>query len=135
VDSCCVRAVCLLLMCNDVIMAQDLRNKHLTKCIMDVLIWDFFLGGGVNLFTLFTAAPSLIFNGNESQAVRDRPTSLQWVELFLDCSADETLQKYLFKEFQLTTKLHAIWAVENYKWSRSFIQWMPLKTSLTVSLS
>jgi len=27
-------------------MAQDLRNKHLTKSIMDVLIWDFFLGGG-----------------------------------------------------------------------------------------
>jgi len=29
---------------------------------------------------------------NESEAVRDRQTSFQWVGLFLDCSADETLR-------------------------------------------
>jgi hypothetical protein len=53
-----------------------------------------------------TIRPSLIFNGNESEAVRDRHASLQWAVLlfnvFLDCSAHETLEKYLSKKFQLT---------------------------------
>jgi len=38
---------------------------------------------------------SLIFNENESEAVRDRHISLQWVaqlfNVFFDCCADETL--------------------------------------------
>lgn len=46
--------------------------------------------------TLCTAAPSLIFIRNESEAARDRHTSLKWVvplfNVFLDCSANETLQ-------------------------------------------
>jgi len=41
------------------------------------------------------------FNKNEFEAVRDRHASLHWVvmlfNVFLDCSADETLQKYLSK--------------------------------------
>jgi len=57
-------------------------------------------------YALFTAAPSLIFNENESEAVRDRLASLQWAVLlfnvFLDCSAHETLEKYLSKKCQLT---------------------------------
>jgi len=60
----------------------------------------------IRLYALFTAAPSLIFNENESEAVRDRHASLQWAVLlfnvFLDCSAHETLEKYLSKKFQLT---------------------------------
>jgi len=57
----------------------------------------------VNLYTLFTAAPSLIFNENESEAVRDRNASLQWAVLLFNvfsfCSAHETLEKYLSKKF------------------------------------
>jgi len=47
----------------------------------------------------------LIFNENESEAVRDRLASLQWAVLlfnvFSDCSAHETLEKYLSKKCQL----------------------------------
>jgi len=43
------------------------------------------------------------FKENESEAVRDKHASLQWVVLlfnvFLDCSADEILQKYLSNKF------------------------------------
>jgi len=43
------------------------------------------------VYALFTAAPSLIFYENESEAVRDRLASLQWAVLlfnvFSDCSA------------------------------------------------
>jgi len=57
-------------------------------------------------YALFTAAPSLIINENESEAVRDRHTSLQWAVLlfnvFSDFSVYETLEKYLSKKFQLT---------------------------------
>jgi len=56
-------------------------------------------------YALFTAAPSLIFNENESEAVRDRHASLRWAVLlfnvFLDFSAHETVEKYLSKKFQL----------------------------------
>jgi len=49
-------------------------------------------------------ALSLIFNGNESEAVEERHASFKWavqqLNVFCDCSADETLQKYLSKEFQ-----------------------------------
>jgi len=57
-------------------------------------------------YALFTAAPSLIFNENDSEAVRDRLASLQWALLlfnaFSDCSPHETLEKYLSKKCQLT---------------------------------
>jgi len=48
----------------------------------------------------------LIFN--ESEAVRDRHSSLQWVELlftvFLDSSADETLQNISPREISVDKK-------------------------------
>jgi len=50
-------------------------------------------------YALFTAAPFLIFSENESEAVRDRLAYLQWAVLlfnvFSDCSAHKTLEKYL----------------------------------------
>jgi len=49
------------------------------------------------LYALFTAAPSLIFNENESEAVRDRAVLL--FNVFSFCSAHETLEKYLSKKF------------------------------------
>jgi len=52
---------------------------------------------------LLVTAPSLIFNENESKAVRARHASLQWAVLLFNvfsfCSAHETLEKYLSKKF------------------------------------
>jgi len=57
------------------------------------------------IYALFTAAPSLIFNENESEAVRDRSASLQWAVLlfnvFSDCSAYKTLEKISFQEISV----------------------------------
>jgi len=58
---------------------------------------------GLDPYALFTAAPSLIFNENESEALRDSHESLQWAVLLFNvfsfCSAHETLGKYLSMKF------------------------------------
>jgi len=97
----------------------------------------FLLLGDYIAYALFTAAPSLIFNENESEAVRDRLASLQWARavllfnVFSDCSAHETLEKYLPKKCQLTknSRQRKLWKiVSNLPALFSFLQRMPLET-------
>jgi len=55
---------------------------------------------------------SAIFDEKESEDVRDRHASLQWVALlfkvFLDCFADETLQNIYFQEISVDKKLQTL---------------------------
>jgi len=81
----------------------------LSKVIFCLLVWLNWIIKGQHpkhcLYALFTAAPSLIFNENESESVRDRFASLQWAVLlfnvFLDCSAHETVEQNLSKKMSV----------------------------------
>jgi len=66
-------------------------------------------------YALFTAAPSLIFNENESEAVRDRHASLQWAVLcFRIVLLMKHWKKYLSKKFQWTTEVSNLGALFSF---------------------
>jgi len=85
----------------------------------------------------------LIFNENESEAVRDRLASLQWAVLLFNVffglfSSWNTGKKYHFKKCQLTknSRQCKLWKiVSNLAALFIFLQLMPIGNTVSLSLT
>jgi len=86
-----------------------------------------------------TAEPSLIFNGNESKAVWDGHTSLQWVALLFNVFfwivlLEKNTAKMPFQEISIDRKHELRKSISDLEVLYIFLQWMPLKVSLSLTV-
>jgi len=77
----------MVAICSQIVRFSNRVNKHMLSTSANEHLKAKVTCEG-QVCALFTAAPSLIFNENESEAVRDRLASLQWAVLCFNAFSD-----------------------------------------------